>query len=265
MIIDIHTHCFPDELALKAIPLLSEKAGIKSFLDGTVKQLKRSMADAGVDISVLQPIATKPEQTKGINRWAVSVQDENIVTFGTIHPDFPDWKDEIKWLAEAGIKGVKFHPEYQDFYVDDSKMFPIYEELTKAGFIILFHAGVDLGYIPPYHCTPCRLEKVLDCFPDATFIAAHMGGYRYWDDVEKYLIGKNIFLDTSYSLEELGSKRAEQLIKAHGVQKILFGTDSPWRDQAKEISFIRSLNLSSSEINGILGENASRILKKERI
>jgi predicted TIM-barrel fold metal-dependent hydrolase len=265
MIIDIHTHCFPDELALKAIPLLSEKAGIKSFSDGTVKQLKKSMAVAGIDISVLQPIATKPEQTKGINRWAVSVQDKNIITFGTIHPDFADWKDEIRWLTEAGIRGVKFHPEYQDFFVDDPKMFPIYEELAKAGLIILFHAGVDLGYTAPYHCTPCRLEKILDSFPNATIIAAHMGGYRYWDDVEKYLIGKNVYFDTSYALEELGNERAEQLIKAHGVQKVLFGTDSPWRDQTKEISFIRSLNLRSAEINEILGKNASRILRKEKI
>ena len=157
---------------------------------------------------------------------------------------------------------MKFHPEYQDFFVDEPKLFPIYEALVKSGLIMLFHAGVDLGFPGPYHCTPSRLKKVLDAFPDSTIIAAHMGGYRYWDDVEKCLIGRNLYLDTSFS-EELDNKRTEKLIKAHGAQKILFGTDSPWCDQAKEVSRIRSLNLSDDEINSILGGNAIRILKLE--
>jgi predicted TIM-barrel fold metal-dependent hydrolase len=260
MIIDIHTHCFPDELAAKAIPLLSEKAGISAFLDGTLKQLKKSMSDAGISVSVLQPIATKPDQTTGVNRWAVSVQDDNIISFGTVHPEFFGWKDEIRRLSEASIRGVKFHPEYQDFFVDDPKLFPIYESLVDLGFIILFHAGVDLGYSYPYHCTPCRLKKVLETFPDATIVAAHMGGYRYWDEVERHLMGKNLYLDTSYSIEELGNDGAEKIIKTHGAQKILFGTDSPWLDQSKEVSLIKSLKLSDDEINGVLGGNAKCLL-----
>ena len=105
MIIDIHCHCFPDQLAQKAIPLLSEKAGIPAYTDGTVNCLKESMDKSRIDICVLQPIATKPEQTTGVNRWAVGVQDGRIITFGTIHPDFPNWEDEIYWLKAAGVKG----------------------------------------------------------------------------------------------------------------------------------------------------------------
>lgn len=260
MVIDIHTHCFPDELAVRTIPFLSQKANIPAYTDGTVNRLKQSMTAAGIDISVLQPIATKPHQTIGVNRWAVGVQDTNIISFGTIHPDFPDWKDEIKWLVEAGVKGVKFHPEYQDFYVDDQRLFPIYEALFNANLIIIFHAGVDLGFPEPYHCPPCRLRKVLDSFPGGTIIAAHMGGYMYWNDVEKYLAGRNVYLDTSFSLKKLGFQRTKRLIKAHGYEKILFGTDSPWSDQSKEVYDIKSLNLSDKEITGILGSNAMRIL-----
>ena len=260
MIIDIHTHCFPDDLAVRTIPYLAQKANIPAFLNGTVKELKKSMSKAGIDISVLQPIATKPLQTIGVNRWAINTQDVNIITFGTIHPEFHDWRNEIKVLKEAGVKGVKFHPEYQNFFVDDESLFSLYEALFNENFIIIFHAGVDLGFQEPYHCTPVRLRKVLDAFSGGTFIAAHMGGYRYWNDVEKYLVGRDIFFDTSFSSNDLGTAGMENLIKAHGYNKILFGTDSPWTDQSKEVSRIKSLNLSNKEINAILGENAAQLL-----
>ncbi|HHV96893.1 MAG TPA: amidohydrolase family protein [Clostridiaceae bacterium] len=261
MIIDIHTHCFPDELAARTIPFLAQKANIPAYLNGTIKGLKESMSKAGIDISVLQPIATKPQQTIGVNRWAINVQDEDIITFGTIHPDFPDWKNEIKMLKEAGIKGIKFHPEYQNFFVDDEKLFPVYETLFEENFIIIFHAGVDLGFQEPYHCTPARLRKVIDTFPGSVVIAAHMGGYRYWNDVEKYLVGRNIYFDTSFSFNDLGPSGMETLIKSHGHDRIFFGSDSPWADQLREVSRIKSLNLSIEEINAILGGNAARLLK----
>jgi len=261
MIIDIHTHCFPDNLAPRAIPLLAEKGGISPFTDGTVACLKNSMKKAGIDISVLLPIATKPEQTAGINRWVASVQNENIIAFGTIHPDYPDWKSEIEWLKETGIKGVKFHPDYQNFFVDDRKVYPIYEALAEAGMIMIFHAGVDLGYPAPYRCPPCRLRNVLDSFPGSLIIAAHMGGYKYTYQVEKHLVGKDIYFDTSYSFESLGNDGMENLIKHHGADRILFGTDSPWKDQQKEVSNIRSLNLKEDEKEQILGGNAARLLK----
>lgn len=261
MIIDIHTHCFPDELAPRAIPLLAQKAGIPAYTDGTIKALKRSMRDSGVDISVLQPVATKPSQTATINRWAAGVQDQNIITFGTIHPDYPDWQEEIKWLASAGIKGVKFHPDYQDYYVDDPGVFPIYEELFKQGMIVLFHAGIDVGLPDPCHCPPSRLKKVLDAFPGACIIAAHMGGYYYWDEVEEYLLGRDIYFDTSYSITDLGPEATKRIIREHGVQKILFGSDSPWADQKSEISLIKSIGLNKTEIAMILGDNAKKLLR----
>ncbi len=260
MIIDIHTHCFPDTLAPRAIAILKEKSGIPVYTDGTVNNLKISMKTAGIDICVLQPIATKPEQTTNINRWAIDVQDDGIVSFGTIHPEFAGWKEEIKYLAASGIKGIKLHPEYQDFYVDDPKLYPIYEALFTEGLFVLFHAGVDLGYTGPYHCTPSRLANVLDSFPGAKIIAAHMGGYRYWEDVEKYLVGREICLDTSFTYNDLGPEAMVSIIKNHGTGKILFGTDSPWTDQSREVANIRSLDLSSEDLALILGGNATGLL-----
>jgi predicted TIM-barrel fold metal-dependent hydrolase len=260
MIIDIHVHCFPDTLASKAIVTLAQKGEIKPYTDGTVTALENSMERAGIHISVLQPIATKPQQTVGINRWAASVQNERIFTFGTIHPEYPRWEEEIKWLKEQGIKGVKFHPDYQQFYVDDKRVYPLYEKLFNEGMILLFHAGLDIGFLPPYHCTPERLARVLETFPGGVMVAAHMGGYRYTEDVNRYLIGRDIYLDTSFSFKDMGTALMSELIKQHGVEKILFGSDSPWGDQMHEVSCIRSLDLIDGNMKAILGKNAARLL-----
>jgi hypothetical protein len=260
MIIDIHAHCFPDELAAKAIPFLEQKSGVTAYANGTIKGLKDSMTKAGVHTSVLQPVATKPNQTVSINRWAVSVQDESIISFGTIHPEYAGWKEEIKFLMGAGVKGIKFHPNHQEFFIDDPKIFPIYEKIFESGFIVLFHMGLDLWSMTGDRSTPERLVTILKAFPGATIIAAHMGGYRYWDDVEKYLIGTDLYLDTAYSFEELGTNRMERIIRQHGTDRILFATDSPWTNPAVEISHIWSLGLSEEEIKKILGGNARCLL-----
>lgn len=260
MIIDIHTHCFPDNLAPRAISTLANKANIQPYTDGTINGLKKSMKTAGINISFIQPIATKPEQTTGINKWAIESQDENIRFFGTLHPDFPYWKDEIKVLAQAGIKGIKFHPDYQNFFVDEPRLFKIYEKIFEAGLIILFHAGIDIGLPKPYHCTPQKLKKVLDSFPGAKIIAAHMGGYLYWKEVEKQLVGRDIYFDTSYSLTDLGAQTMAKIIKEHGTNKIIFGTDSPWGEQAKEIQMLKALELSHEELQMVLSDNAQKLL-----
>lgn len=264
MIIDIHTHCFPDKVAQRAIYVRSQKFGLTPATDGTVGGLKRSMLNSDVNISVLQNIASKPEKNMEINRWAASVQDDNIFSFGSIHPDFPNWKEEIIWLASHGFKGVKVHGDCQNYFVDDPHLFKIYEAIFDAGLIILFHSGVDTAFSEPFHTTPARLKKVLDTFSGSPIIAAHMGGYRYWDDAEKYLLGKDIYFDTAYSIHELGIERATDFIKTHGPEKILFGTDSPWRDQAMDISLIKLLKLNPDEINGILGNNAKKLLQLDK-
>ena len=261
MVVDIHTHCFADSLAKRAINSLSERGDLIPFCDGTISGLKNSMHNSGVNISVLQTIATKPEQTPTINRWAVDVQDSDIMSFGTIHPAYPKWKDEIKFLIDSGVKGIKMHPDYQNFFVDEPTVFPIYEKIFNEGLIILFHAGIDVGLPDPCHCPPSRLRKVIDTFPGAKVIAAHMGGYKFWDDVKKYLFGTEVYLDTSFSFDALGLTLMKPMILEHGANKILFGTDSPWTDQNTEIQNIQSLGLSNKETDMILGNNAMKLLK----
>lgn len=262
MVIDIHTHAFPDELAARAVAVLGERSAVTPYTDGTCGGLCASMHQAGIDKSLVMPIATKPAQVRSINNWAAEVNRnfEQLICFGTIHPKQDDWQSEIDRLLVDGIKGVKFHPDYQEFFVDDTELTSLYHALADAGLIVLFHAGVDIGLPPPVHCTPDRLARVLDVAPDMIVIAAHMGGYALWDDVEKLLVGRNLYLDTSYSMTDLGSDRMTALIKAHGIDKVVFGTDSPWTDQSAEVAGIRALPLSQKQITAILGGNAEHLL-----
>lgn len=260
MVVDIHVHCYPDEVAERSITARSKKFRILPATDGTVNGLRKSMQAAGINVSVMQPIAMKPEQTVKMNRWSLEAMDTDVISFGTIHPDFPDWKQEIKWLAENGFRGVKFHADCQGYTADDPKMLRLYEAVAAEGLVILLHSGEDRAFTYPFLCTPKRIAVILDTLPGATIIAAHMGGYRHWDEMENYLLGREVCLDTAYSLHELGNERLERIIKQHGAGRIMLGTDSPWRDPALDISIIRSLDISTGDRDNILGSNAARLL-----
>jgi predicted TIM-barrel fold metal-dependent hydrolase len=261
MIIDFHAHCFPDGLAKRAIARLESTAKIKASFDGTIKGLQSSMKEAGIKISVIQSIATKPAQTETINNWSAAVEsNEHIIAFGTIHPDYINWKKEIRRIKDLGLRGIKYHPDYQDFFVDEKRMFPVYEEIFKLGLIVLFHAGVDIGLPGADHCTPRRLSNILKQFPGGRIVAAHMGGFWYWKDVSNYLLGKEIYFDTSYSIKWMGDKLAKKIILDHGYKKILFATDSPWASQKDEVDIFRNLRLGEDIEKAIFAENAIRLL-----
>lgn len=262
MIIDIHTHIFPDALAARAVALLAERAGTPPRSDGTSAGLLASMRRSGVDRAVIAPVATKPSQVRTINDSMVELhrQHPELICFGSLHPQQKDWEQEIDRLVAGGIPGIKLHPDYQSIYADDPCLLPIYRALARAGRILLMHTGVDIGLPPPVHGTPDRVARVLDAVPELTLIAAHMGGYDQWDDVERYLIGRELYLDTSFSRADLGEERMVAMIHAHGSGRILFGTDSPWTDQAEEVAGIRAMPLTEAEKEAILGGNALRLL-----
>jgi predicted TIM-barrel fold metal-dependent hydrolase len=155
---------------------------------------------------------------------------------------------------------VKFHPDYQDFYVDDEKAVPLYEEIARAGLIILFHAGIDVGLPDPCHTPPDRLARVVQALPGARIVAAHMGGYRCWDEVEKHLAGLDLFLDTSYGLGHMTKEQFLRLLEAQGSDHILFASDSPWADQAREIEKLEELGLPAQTMRAIYSGNAKKLL-----
>lgn len=260
MIIDFHTHCFPDALAERVVPALAKEANIKAFCPGTVSGLCASMRHAGVDYSVMLQIATKPSQNHSVNTWAIERNESGIIPFGSVHPLGEDWSDELDRLATAGIKGIKLHPEYQQFYVDADFMLPIYTRIRELGFIVLFHAGIDVGIAPPVHGTPRHFANILDLLPKGRTVLAHMGGWKSWDDVENLLVGSHLLFDTSFSSEFMTQEQIRRMIENHGATQFLMGSDSPWADQAGTIDEIKQLGLSNADEQAILGGNAARIL-----
>ena len=260
-ILDIHTHIFPDELAPRAVKQLAGRSGETAFLDGTAAGLEESMRRHGIGISVTQPVSTKASQIPSINAFAIALQQRSgLVNFGSLFPDYEGNAAEIERLREAGIKGVKFHPDYQQFYVDEERMFPLYRLMADAGLIAFFHAGVDIGLGPPYHGLPDRLATVLERVPDLTVVAAHFGGFQLWDDVERHLVGKNLYFDTSYTLSFLDHGRFVDMARRHGIGKILFGSDSPWADQGVEIELHRKCGLTQTELAAVFHDNAAQLL-----
>jgi predicted TIM-barrel fold metal-dependent hydrolase len=262
MIIDFHTHVFPDDLAPKALSRLSANINYiyTPVTDMTVTGLLANMSAWNIDISVIQPVITKQTQTVKINEWAHSICSDKLISFGGIYPHTDNYKRDIDFVAGLGLKGLKFHAEYQNFILDDKEMLKIYDYALSKGLIILHHGGDDPGMPAPYRTSPKQFANIVNQMQGGIIIAAHFGGHAQWDDVEKYLVGKNIYLDTSMGFEYYNKEQFLRIVKAHGTEKILFASDSPWSNAKSEIEHIRSLPISETEKKNILGLNAKRIL-----
>ncbi len=262
MIIDFHTHAFPDALAPRAIDTLVKACGgiFDPVTNGTVGDLTRAMDDFGVDISVIQPVITKASQTRSLNEWAAASESERIIAFGGIYPHTDDYKRDIDFVCSLGLRGLKFHAEYQAFSVDSPEMMRIYDYAFERGLIVLHHAGFDPAFPPPFRSSPKQFLNIVRAMRGGILVAAHFGGQQQWDDVERYLVGENIYLDTSMGQKYYPPEQFLRISKNHGADKILFGSDSPWSCAKDEIKSIKNSALTAEEKKKILGENAAKIL-----
>jgi predicted TIM-barrel fold metal-dependent hydrolase len=264
-IIDVHTHYFPGEIAKKTIDYLSAKGMARAFGEGALESLKEFMEKDGVAISINAPIATKPEQVVSINRKMIEHNKTggNVVCFGTMHPLFSrigNVEEEIEFLAKNGIKGIKMHTEYQEFYPDNGTLNRIYNACVKNNLVILFHAGADAAFdINSTHGTPKRFAAMLKSNSQLKAILAHLGGFRMWDEVYKSLVGKNVYFDTAYT-DEMEDSVFKGIIKEHGPDKVLFGTDFPWERAAVIIKKIEKNIESKEEKEKIYFRNAAELL-----
>lgn len=264
MLIDFHTHAFPERIAQRAIRKLSYDAGgLMPQTNGTLCSLKEQMEKDGVDVSVVHAIATSPRQQKNVNDFAIEMNtDPAIVAFGSVHPDAPDALQELERIADAGLKGVKLHPEYQGFYADDEKMKPIYRKISQLGLITLFHAGKDYGFLPPYHCMPEHMRKALKWF-DSPVVAAHWGGVDCSEEVLQKLCGQDIWFDLSFGYSNMPKPIAQAILDKHTPDRLLFGSDMPWHRPAWEKQLIESLQLSDSDKEKIYFRNAQKLLSMQ--
>ena len=260
-VIDFHTHAFPDSLAARAVAKLSEAAGISPSYDGTVKGLLSSMDRAGIEKSVVLNIATKPSQVKDIIKWCLEIKSERIIPFASIHPGNTELDELFKKIKGEGLTGIKLHPMYQDFYADDEKMHPIYDGLQRYGLTALFHCGYDIAFPGDTRASVERIMNVKKRFPSMKLIASHTGGWKDWSSVLGQMAGCDIYIELSMTSQYMDDiSILGRILEKHPPDKILFGTDSPWGDQKREVEFFKKYFSDELLREGVFCLNAERIL-----
>lgn len=257
-VIDFHAHAFPKKIAEKAIENLESHYDVKISCRGGIEDLLQHAREGGIEHLVLLSAATKPEVVKINNDWLASIaagQPGFITAFGSLHAGTTDFAEELDRMKTLGLKGIKIHPEFQGFAIDDPRMWPIYEAIGEE-FIVLFHVGDRFSEAS----RPRKLAKVLDTFPMLRVIAAHLGGWSRWDEATECLLTREIYVDTSSTFWCLSKEERVKLMRLHGTDRILFGTDYPFTTQKLEIADFLLLPLSDSEKEKILYGNARQLL-----
>lgn len=265
-ILDFHTHVFPDKIAAATIAHLESCCGNRAYLDGTLSGLRASMREGGIAASLVLPVVTKPSQFRTVNDYAASINGtEGVYSFGGIHPDSGQIREEIDYIASLGLKGIKLHPDYQGTFVEDPKYVRIVDYALEKGLLVIFHAGIDIGFPNPVHCSPegviCLLRDLQAGKKEqAQIILAHTGGWKCWDKVEELLVDTDCWFDCSFSLDYIQPNQFKRIVENHGADKMLFGSDSPWDGQRKAANQLLALELGEEEEEAILWKNGAALL-----
>jgi predicted TIM-barrel fold metal-dependent hydrolase len=260
-IIDFHTHAFPDPVAAHAIPALEKEGDVQAYTDGTVSGLLRSMDRAGIEKSVICSIATRVEQFQSILDWSKQIRSNRIIPLPSVHPLDPLLVEHIKTIKEQGFIGIKLHPYYQDFFLGEERMDELYQTLIDCDLLLVVHTGFDIAYPRIRRCDPTQVMKVVDKFPDLKLITTHFGGWDDWQEVRRLLIGKPIYMDLSFSLDYLRREQAKEMLMAHPAEYILFGTDSPWKEQKSCLRKLQGLDLGDDLVDKIIRRNGGKLVQ----
>ena len=277
MIVDFHTHTFPDKIAPLALNRLQTMSHNAVFTDGTVSGLLNSMEIAGVTHSVILPVVTNPDKASHINDISIRNQGHSsLIYFGGIHPDTPNSNEELKRIADAGVKGIKLHPLQQGVDIDDIRYLKILEQCGKMGLIVVLHSGADPGFPGQERVTPKMIRNALKQVGPVKLVAAYMGSLMYWDTVPEYLLDTGVFIDTSFALGKMAQTEENfytedqlqllteehfcRLVDLFGQERVLFGTDSPWNRQIYTKKQIDALPLSQVIKDHIYYKNACKLL-----
>jgi predicted TIM-barrel fold metal-dependent hydrolase len=259
-IIDAHTHVFPERVVDRAVAFLTEEYKTLPLIWPVAPKLLAHMQASGVDRSVVAPVASRPDQVASINQWAISLAAEpRLLPFGGLHPHDPDLEDEIHRLLDAGIPGVKLQPHFQAFDLDEPAAERMWETIGDR-LAVLIHSGKEMQPIEKLRPTPARIAALIERHPYLHLIVAHLGGFRIWDDVEKDLVGANVHLDLSFTFGHIGYPQIERIIRAHGPERILWGSDFPWQTQSFGLEAFARLSLTEDERRAILSGNILTLL-----
>jgi len=264
VIIDAHTHIFPDTSAASILELTSKKFKVTVYGKGTAEDLISKMDENGINYAVIHMVALNPRAVKKINTWLITLKEPRFIKFGTLHPSFKGFKEELQRLKENGIRGIKLQPEVQGFTVDNADLtYPLYEALAINGMTVMFHVGGNPTTHPQQRSQPGMILNVAKDFPELKIIAAHLGGLNMWTQVAELLAGReNVYMETSMTYEKITPKWAEKIIRKHGHHKIFFGTDYPFAPIKQCLESARSVPfLNEREKEEVLGLNAMQFFK----
>lgn len=268
MVIDFHTHIFPDKIAKRTIEHLSLRGSYAPYSDGSVAGLLERMREGGVDISVTLPVVTNPAQFDSINRFAAEINEaykegeRRLISFAGIHPACDDVEGRMREIAERGFRGIKLHPDYQDTFFDDEGYVRILTEAKRHGLIVVTHSGFDGAYVGcEMRCTPDRILRLLDRIGGYDrLVLAHYGANEMAEEVYAKLAGLDVYFDTAFMLRFIDCATFVKILEKHGDEKILFASDSPWSSAKGDIEIIKSFGLSKETEERIFAKNAMKLL-----
>lgn len=261
MIIDTHTHCYPDALAERAVSKLGTFNNIHAYTNGTFEDTIKCMQSCGIDKFVSLNIATKPNQDAKVNDFALATNSQNCIAFGSVNPYSQQIEARLARLSYAGIKGIKLHPEYQHFDVLSKEAIRLYDMLCDFDFVITFHAGWDVAFPDSNNASPKSLAKLTELYPNLKFVFAHMGGMKKWQEVLDCLAGANCWLDTAMCAGYLDTDLFLKIAQKHGFDHILFGSDCPWQLPSDTLNWLKQAQLDADKQEKILYKNAKSLLR----
>lgn len=259
-VIDFHTHLWPDKVAQKAREYL-ETSYRRPMTDvPTISNALKNMDENGIDKSVIASVASRPEQVEHINNWLFSVDSNRFIKFASLHPFYRRWSYELDRIKDNAL-GIKYQPEFQMFFIDDERIFPVYEKIEKLQIPLLVHCGYELTLTGLVQAGPKQMLNVKKHFPGIKFIAAHMGGFMMWDDVEKKILGDNYFyMDTSSAIVFMKKEQIYRFFQKHDINKFVFGSDFPFGHPKQDLEFIKTLDIPKENLEKILHINAEKLL-----
>lgn len=263
MIIDFHTHAFPEKIAERALNSLKVKINIEPNTEGTTNSLAENMKKWGIDYSVVCNIATNAAQTFNVNNFAIDSQlkHPSLFSLGSIHPEYEKIEVELCRLKDNGIKGIKIHPDYMGHDIDEECFAPIFDMCSELGLFVITHAGFDVCSPDHIHATPDMILRVIERHPSLKLIAAHFGANMMFDEVLEKLCGKDIWIDTSLAyIENVDKNKLIKILKSHDPEKVLYGSDVPWCPPDDNVKFIESFGLGSEINKKIFEKNAKKLL-----
>ncbi len=267
MLIDFHTHIFPDKIAERTIAALAKSCNTQPFSNGTVAALVGEMERAGADVAVTLPAITSPSQFDSVNRFAAEVnrtfegKARRLISFAGIHPDCEDIEGKMAFIKQSGFLGVKLHPDYQGKFINDPAYVRILQCAKEYDLIVVTHAGVDGAFrSQSTKCTPDLVLDLISKAPHSKLVLAHLGANEMSDEVIQKLCGKDIYLDTAYVLRFTDEQTFKKILDGHGEDKILFATDSPWSSIKNDVEKIKSFSLNKATEQRIFSENARILL-----